>query len=409
MNTSSSTSIEHLPNEILVSILKACASPSLFSVCGRWRYLLATEVMPSLYKQIGKVHIPQGDVNKQALILDRVYKLEDRLSETAKVNAIFKQIFTLASTLSPLGLEFKWITEEKRYFTLANYSSYLLNINRLLLWQKLPGGKENLNKENVKSLPLKQKGELLKAYIEELSKWMKEQDKSFTHLKLSESGLTFLSPEIGQLSQLQKLYLERNQLTCLSAEIGQLSQLRELNLNYNQLTTLPAEIGQLSQLQKLYLQHGQLTSLPAEIGQLSQLGTLYLDSNQLTSLPAEIGQLSQLQYLLLSSNQLTSLPAGIWQLFLLDNLYLGNNQLTSLPAEIGQLSQLRFLHLERNQLTFLPAEIGQLSRLVELHLNNNHLNSLPPEIGQLLKRLTPKLNGNPLQNIPDKIKQRFRI
>ncbi|BBI16750.1 F-box-like domain-containing protein [Neochlamydia sp. S13] len=103
MNPSSSICIEHLPNEILVPILKACASPSLSSVCGRWYHLLANEVMPSLYKQIGKVHVPQGDVNEQALALDRIYNLEEELSRTAKVNAIFRQIFYF----SPLAFTFR--------------------------------------------------------------------------------------------------------------------------------------------------------------------------------------------------------------------------------------------------------------------------------------------------------------
>ncbi|KIC73642.1 hypothetical protein DB42_BV00290 [Neochlamydia sp. EPS4] len=49
MNSSFSITIEHLPSGILVPILKACASLSLSSVCTRWRHLLATEVMPSLY------------------------------------------------------------------------------------------------------------------------------------------------------------------------------------------------------------------------------------------------------------------------------------------------------------------------------------------------------------------------
>ncbi|WP_166154951.1 F-box protein, partial [Neochlamydia sp. AcF84] len=66
----SSTSIDSLPNELLLPILEACAAPPLFSVCKRWHNLLASEVMPSLYKQIGKVHVSQGDINKQAFILD---------------------------------------------------------------------------------------------------------------------------------------------------------------------------------------------------------------------------------------------------------------------------------------------------------------------------------------------------
>jgi hypothetical protein len=257
MHLISSTSIESLPNELLLPILEACVVPSLFGVCKRWHHLLATEVMPPLYKQIGKVHVPQENVKEQALIVDRIYKLEEKLSEAAKVNAIFRQIFTLAKSLSTL--EFKVQIEEKGYFTLANYSSYLLNINRLLLWKKLPGGEEYLSREEIKHLPLGKKGELLRD-------WIEENCKNTATLDLSRVGLTYLPPEIGQLSQLQYLYLGYNQLTSLPAGIGQLSQLQYLYLNQNQLTALPTEIRQLSQLQTLGLSQNQLTSLAAEMG-----------------------------------------------------------------------------------------------------------------------------------------------
>ncbi|KIC71452.1 hypothetical protein DB41_BE00010 [Neochlamydia sp. TUME1] len=278
MHPISSTSIESLPNELLLPILEACVVPSLFSVCKRWHHLMASEVMPSLYKQIGKVHVPQGNVKEQALIVDRIYKLEEKLSEAEKVNAIFRQIFTLAKSFSPL--EFKWKTEEKRGLTLANYSSYLVNMNRLLLWKKLPGGEEYLSREEIKHLPLEKKGELLRD-------WIEENCKNLTSLNLSGAGFTYLPPEICQLSRLQTLDLSENQLTSLPAEIGQLSQLQMLKLNQNQLTTLPAEIGQLSELTRLYLNQNQLTALPAEIGQLSKLQRLYLNQNQLTSLSVE--------------------------------------------------------------------------------------------------------------------------
>ncbi|MBS4170796.1 MULTISPECIES: leucine-rich repeat domain-containing protein [unclassified Neochlamydia] len=258
MHSISSASIESLPNELLLPIIEACAVPSLFSACKRWHHLLASEVMSSLYKQIGKVHVSQGDINKQAFILDRIYKLESSLSETAKVNAIFRQIFTLASSLSPL--EFKWKIEEKKYFTLANYSSYLLNINRLLVWKKLPGGEEYLSREEIKHLPLEKKGELLRDWIEE--NW-----KDSTVLGLSKAGLTYLPPEICQLSKLQELDLRENQLTRLPAEIGQLSKLQELDLKENQLTRLPAEIGQLSQLIQLELAENPLKDIAERIRQ----------------------------------------------------------------------------------------------------------------------------------------------
>ncbi|KIC76470.1 hypothetical protein DB41_GB00050 [Neochlamydia sp. TUME1] len=308
MNPNSSISIEHLPNEVLSSILEYCPTPALLRVCTRWRHLLATEVMPSLYKQIGKMHVPQGNVSEQAFILDRIYKLESGLPEIAKVNAIFKQIFTLASSLSPLELEFKWKTEEKRYLTLANYSSYLVNINRLLIWKEIPGGKEYLDQEEIKYLPLAKKGELFRD-------WIERHGKVITSLNLTEIGLTFLPAEIGQLSQLEVLHLNDSQLSSLPAEIGQLSLLQYLYLNNNPLTSLPAEIGQLSQLQYLFIQKNQLTTLPAEIGQLSQLQRLSLSNNRLTTLPAELEQLPEHLDINLKENPLESIPDEIKQRF----------------------------------------------------------------------------------------------
>ncbi|WP_162180936.1 leucine-rich repeat domain-containing protein [Neochlamydia sp. TUME1] len=402
MNPSSSLTIEHLPNEILTPILKACAAPSLYSVCTKWRHLLATEVMPSLYKQIGKMHVPHDDVYKQALIIDRIYKLEEDLSVAEKVNAIFKQIFALASPLSPLDLELKDKPKEKRYITLTNYCSYLVNINRLLMWEKLAGGEEYLGREEIKPLPLKEKGRLFK-------EWIENHGKDITRLDLRGISLKFLPTEIRCLSQLRMLYLNNNQLTALPGEIGQLSQLQELDLANNQLTTLPIEIGQLSQLQSLNLGGNQLTSLPGEIGQLLQLRELNLYNNQLTTLPIEIGQLLQLRDLNLNNNRLTTLPVEIGQLLQLRELNLNNNQLTNLPAEIGQLSQLQMLNLEYNQLTSLPAQIGQLSQLQWLDLPHNRLTTLPIEIGQLSQELGLDLNGNPLESIPEDIKQRFNL
>ncbi|KIC73004.1 putative lipoprotein, partial [Neochlamydia sp. TUME1] len=368
MHPISSASIESLPNELLLPILEACVVPSLFSVCKRWHNLLATEVMPPLYKQIAQLHFPGGNSTiQQTLMLAKFYQLNPGLTSTEKVYQVFKQVFTLAKSISTL--EFKEKTEEKRGLTLVNYSSYLLNINRLLLWKKLRGGEEYLSREEIKHLPLEKKGALLRD-------WIAENRKNITALDLSRIDLTYLPPEICQLSQLQTLDLRENQLTALPTEIGQLSELQYLYLNQNQLTSLPAEISQLSQLQELHLSQNQLTALPAEIGQLSELQTLDLRENELNNLPAEIGRLPQLQWLGLSQNQLTSLPEEIGRLSQLQELYLNQNQLTSLPAEIGQLSQLEWLDLNQNQLTSLPEEIGQLSQLEWLDLNQNQLTSL---------------------------------
>ncbi|KIC77302.1 hypothetical protein DB41_CJ00120 [Neochlamydia sp. TUME1] len=358
--------------------------------------------MIALYNAIIQIHFLKGngDFIAQAAILDNIYKIKSTLSVEEKVPYIFQQLFTLAASHS--SLKFEENIKESKAFTLSNYSSYLLNINRLLLWQKLPGGTEYLNQSQIKALPLKKKGELL-------MQWIGDHGKNISTLCLYGSGLTSLPPELWQLAKLQKLDLNKNQLAAIPVEIGQLSQLHWLGLDSNQLTALPAEIRQLSKLQTLRLSSNRLTNIPTEIGQLSQLQWLGLASNQLTVIPAEIGQLSQLYWLYLSDNRLTIIPGEIGQLSQLQTLDLRSSQLTAIPAEIGQLSQLQWLGLANNQLTTIPAEIGRLTKLQKLDLRSNHLATIPPEIGQLSQLQELLLNGNQLTAIPVEIRQLSKL
>lgn len=60
-----------------------------------------------------------------------------------------------------------------------------------------------------------------------------------TSFDLSFRRLSTLPPEIGQLTNLQQLYLRDNELSLLPPEIGQLTSLRELNLTLNRVESLP--------------------------------------------------------------------------------------------------------------------------------------------------------------------------
>jgi Leucine-rich repeat (LRR) protein len=220
---------------------------------------------------------------------------------------------------------------------------------------------------------------------------------------LDRNPISNLPPEIGNLQNLVELDLSQNQLTSLPSEIGNLSNLADLYLSNNQLTSLPPQIGNLSSLKELYLDNNFLTSLPSEIGNLSSLQHLYLSENQLTSLPPEIGDLSNLEFLNLSQNQLTSLPPELGNLANLETLYLGDNQLSSLPPEIGNLSSLKFLILDFNQLTNLPSGLGNLYNLVYIFLYGNLLTSLPSEIGNLPNLADLNLGSNLLTNLPQEI------
>ena len=203
-----------------------------------------------------------------------------------------------------------------------------------------------------------------------------DQEGRVIRLGLVEDGLTgSIPPELGQLTNLQHLYLQSNQLTgSIPRELGQLTNLQSLELYDNQLTgSIPPALGQLTNLQFLGLDNNQLTGsiLPA-LGQLTNLQHLGLSDNQLTgSIPPELGQLTNLQSLYLHGNQLTgSIPSALGQLTNLHTLWLGGNQLTgSIPPALGQLTNLQHLGLSGNNLSgCIPAglqaipsnDLGQL-------------------------------------------------
>ena len=156
-----------------------------------------------------------------------------------------------------------------------------------------------------------------------------------------------------------------------------------LALSDNQLTgSIPGELGNLSNLESLYLSFNQLNAIPAQLGNLSNLERLSLSFNQLSAIPAQLGNLSNLRSLSVSSNQLSgSIPAQLGNLSNLESLSLTGNQLSgAIPGELGNLSSLESLDLSDNQLTgSIPGELGNLSNLESLYLSFNQLSGCIPE------------------------------
>ena len=130
----------------------------------------------------------------------------------------------------------------------------------------------------------------------------------------------------------------------------------QLELRECDITSLPPEIGQLTDLTRIYLNGNKLESLPPEIGNLTNLTRLYLRDNKLESLPPEIGNLTNLTHIYIRGNRLTSLPPEIGNLTKLKGLFLSDNNISSLPPELKKLTQLGNLDLTRNPIA-IPPEI----------------------------------------------------
>ena len=126
------------------------------------------------------------------------------------------------------------------------------------------------------------------------------------------TNLTNLPKEIGNLTNLQRLYLDNNKLTSLPNEIGNLINLKFLSLGINKLTSLPKEIGNLINLERLDLNNNNLTSLPKEILKIKEIIEINYTSYEINNLSL------YMDFILLSSLsiKLTNLPIFLKEIWL---------------------------------------------------------------------------------------------
>jgi len=201
------------------------------------------------------------------------------------------------------------------------------------------------------------------------------------HISLSYNNLVGTLPsELGNLANLQELYLFENQISgSIPPELGNLANLRNLDLFENQLSgSIPPELGNLPNLYVLALFSNQLSgTIPPELGNLSNLYYLYLNANQLSgSIPPELGNLG-LSYLDLSSNQLSgTIPTALGNLpYYIIDLNLSSNQLSgTIPLELENLRWLNKLDLSSNLICgIIPSNFINLTDLVDLDLRWNAL------------------------------------
>ncbi|WP_420616708.1 Ig-like domain-containing protein [Candidatus Palauibacter sp.] len=138
-----------------------------------------------------------------------------------------------------------------------------------------------------------------------------------------------IPPELGNLANLQRLYLHVNDLSgSVPTELGGLARLEVLSLYINELTgEIPPELANLSNLETLNVYDNHLTGeIPPELGTLANLELLTVGSNELTGeVPPQLGNLSNLESLGLSYNQLSGrLPDSFLNLDLAEFFWAGN-------------------------------------------------------------------------------------
>ena len=211
-------------------------------------------------------------------------------------------------------------------------------------------------------------------------------------------------PEICELKHLTKLHFTDDNIW----------ELRSKRMNPADVI-LPENIGNLKNLEELFLPGNGISTLPNSIGNLRNLKILNLESNGINDFPESFSNLQELEILNLFGSDFSEITIPIHLFENLNNLKILNLSNSSffwaLPVGIGKLTNLEELYFDNNNLKSLPDSICQLRNLKVLSLNNNKINDFQLCIFELenLKQLnitnSPFLVNENSSKILKKIKE----
>ena len=178
---------------------------------------------------------------------------------------------------------------------------------------------------------------------------------------------------IGYLENLFKLNLENNDISYISPQIGKLVNLEILNLRGNRISSIPEELYNLTNLLKLDLSLNDITFISPKISNLIKLTELNLAANVLKYYPIEIYNLPKLITLNLRANFITLVPNPNKFVNLIE-LNLSNNKISKLPKNFNLFNKLKFLNLSFNKFYEFPNILLIMNNLrkVNLYESFNH-------------------------------------
>ncbi|XP_051533892.1 leucine rich repeat containing 8 VRAC subunit Aa isoform X2 [Myxocyprinus asiaticus] len=181
---------------------------------------------------------------------------------------------------------------------------------------------------------------------------------NLTELELLRCDLERIPHSIFSLHNLQEIDLKDNNLKTIEEIISfqHLHRLVCLKLWYNQIAYIPIQIGTLTNLERLYLNRNKIEKIPA---QLQNLQYFAVTANRIETLPPELFQCKKLRTLNLGNNCLTVLPSRFGELTGLTQLELRGNRLEGLPVELSECRLLKRsgLIVEEDLFNTLPPEV----------------------------------------------------
>lgn len=193
-------------------------------------------------------------------------------------------------------------------------------------------------------------------------------------LDIQECAVESFPESMGNLKALQKISCMG--ISTLPDSFTELESLTAIHFSNTQLTKLPSNLGNLTNLDRLEIDGSEIVELPESITHLQNLRVLKLTYGKLGNLPDKIGDLKNLQFIYLDNNAIEALPESLANLEKLRTLDLGHNKLTGIPEGILELPELKELDLEGQ---YFDQELA--NKLKKLHKS-----------GRLYRLVLPKAN-----------------
>lgn len=179
----------------------------------------------------------------------------------------------------------------------------------------------------------------------------------------------------------------------------------------NGLKSLPEEIGNLTNLEYLYVANSEIESLPDALERLSSLTDLEIyNCPKMTSFPLVIARLPELISLNISNNAQWSeeeFLAGMRALASgpscekIQILYARQNRLPLIPREFKQMKKIGLLDLAYNRIASVEEPLGSDIAFVQLYLDYNLLESLPQNFCGMNDAEAFSVTFNRLKKVPN--------
>ncbi|QEE14972.1 leucine-rich repeat domain-containing protein [Promethearchaeum syntrophicum] len=164
-------------------------------------------------------------------------------------------------------------------------------------------------------------------------------------------------------------------------------------------SNLPENIGNLTELKDLWIERQNITELPQSFSDLIKLRQISIRWSKLQSVNLLFERFTELEEMNLSANMLTEFPKNIEKAPNLTKLILNSNPIRSIPKSIAKSNSIERIDLESCKITTIPKALKKLPNLKRLNINRNEIKYIPDFVSEMANFSLLVLNYNPLRSL----------